>query len=95
MLTIDELLQTAKMQAVLDDLHVAHSQGRVAFDDLRLVGLTLWTSLHGIASLWVAHPTLHWPPNLVDQLLDELADGLIPRKPMSKREVKEAERVAM
>jgi AcrR family transcriptional regulator len=86
MLSIDELLETAGMKAVLDDLHTAHANKRVAFDDLHLVGLTLWTSLHGIASLWVAHPTLQWPPTLVDQLLDELANGLIPRKtnPRSK-----------
>jgi AcrR family transcriptional regulator len=78
-LSIDELLETAGMASVLTDLETAHHHGRVAFDDLRTVSLTLWTSLHGIASLWVAHPTLNWPANLVDQLLDELADGLIPR----------------
>jgi AcrR family transcriptional regulator len=79
MLDIDQLLDTAGMRAVIEDLQMAHAQGRVAFDDLHLVALTLWTSLHGIASLWVAHPTLNWPTNLVDQVLDELADGLIPR----------------
>jgi AcrR family transcriptional regulator len=88
MLSIDELLQTAGMHAVQDDLRAAHAQGRVAFDDLQLVGLTLWTSLHGIASLWVAHPTLQWPPNLVDQLLDELADGLVPRTKTGRRVTK-------
>lgn len=79
MLSITELLETAGMASVLNDLETAHRHGRLAFDDLRMVAITLWTSLHGIASLWVAHPTLNWPTNLVDQLLDELADGLIPR----------------
>jgi AcrR family transcriptional regulator len=79
MLTIDELLETAGMQGVLEDLQLAHQHGRVAFDDLNLVALTLWTSLHGIASLCVAHPALNWPTSLVDQLLDELSQGLVPR----------------
>ncbi len=79
MLTIDELLATAGMTSLVDDLAAAHKAGRVAFDDLRSVALTLWMSLHGIASLLVAHPSLDWPAKLVDLLLDELAEGLIPR----------------
>ena len=79
LLSIDELLATAGMASLLEDLTTAHQHGRLAFDDIRSVGITLWMSLHGIASLRVAHPSLDWPPNLLDLLLDELAEGLIPR----------------
>jgi hypothetical protein len=45
----------------------------------REVVVTLWTALHGVASLQVVHPGTLWPESMLEDLLDRLTYGLIPR----------------
>lgn len=79
--SVAALLAIAGMDAVVQDLTEARADGRLAFDDVEYVALTLWVALHGVASLRVAHPRMLWPPDLLDRLLDEITVGLIPRTP--------------
>jgi AcrR family transcriptional regulator len=78
-MTVDALLLLAGMEAVVKDLDAAYAAQRLAWTDRPKVALTLWSALHGVASLHVAHPQAVWPTDMLDQLLDELAQGLIPR----------------
>jgi AcrR family transcriptional regulator len=77
--TLDELLATTGFAGVQRDFEAAHALGLLAQDDVRTVVLTLWAALHGVASLLLIHPSLDWPTSLLDQLLDELRDGLQPK----------------
>jgi AcrR family transcriptional regulator len=74
-----ELLDLAGMGAVVRDLKDAKKAGRLAWPNVEQVALTMWVSLHGIASLKVTHPNLVRSPKLLDQLLDEFTVGLLPR----------------
>jgi AcrR family transcriptional regulator len=76
---LDELLESAGFAGVTRDLDEAYAAGMLGERDTRLVTLTLWASLHGVASLLLAHPTIDWPSSLLDSLLDQLRDGLTPR----------------
>ncbi len=78
-LSAAELLGLAGMSSVVSDLKDAKKAGRLAWPNVEQVALTLWVSLHGIASLQVTHPNLVRSPKLLDQLLDEFTVGLLPR----------------
>jgi AcrR family transcriptional regulator len=89
-LSIDDLLETAGFKSVTEDFRAAAEQGQLARHDedrsafrleaeLRSVTITMWTSLHGIASLLLTHPDMAWPSDGIDVLLDRLRDGLRPR----------------
>jgi AcrR family transcriptional regulator len=76
---LDSLLETTGFAGVARDLDDAQSNGEMVAADSRLVTLTFWASLHGVASLLLTHPNMQWPPTLLDALLDQLRDGLAPR----------------
>jgi AcrR family transcriptional regulator len=76
---LDELLDSAGFAGVTRDLDTAFSAGLLGDLDTRMVTLTLWASLHGVASLLLAHPGMDWPPSFLDSMLDHLRDGLTPR----------------
>ena len=78
---LDDLLATTGLTAVMNDLAAASRIDALVSTDIRLVTITLWAALHGVASLLLTHPTLDWPATLLDSLLDELRDGLAPREP--------------
>ncbi len=77
--TMNDLFAISGMAAVIDDLKAARSEGRLSSGALRSVSLSMWAAIHGVASLHVAHPGARWPPNMLDNLLDQLAYGVIPR----------------
>jgi AcrR family transcriptional regulator len=76
---LDQLLETTGFRGVTDDLIEARDAGLMVNIDPKLVTLTFWASLHGVASLLLTHPAMAWPTVLVDALLDQLRDGLTPR----------------
>lgn len=75
-LTLDQLLDTTGLSGVRRELDAAIDAGLMAERDTALTSLTLWTALHGVASLLITHPTLDWPDRLLDAVLDDLRDGL-------------------
>jgi AcrR family transcriptional regulator len=77
---LDALLATTGFAGVTRDLDNARANGLMISADTRLVTLTFWASLHGVASLLLTHPNMDWPPTLLDALLDQLRDGLTPRE---------------
>lgn len=75
-LSIEEMLETTGLSGVRRELDVAIDAGLMAPRDTALTALTLWTALHGVASLVITHPALEWPDQLLDAVLDDLRDGL-------------------
>lgn len=75
-LSIEDMLDTTGLSGVRRELDAAVDAGLMAPRDTALTALTLWTALHGVASLVITHPTLDWPDQLLDAVLDDLRDGL-------------------
>jgi AcrR family transcriptional regulator len=61
------------------DVAACMEQGTMAHADIDLVALSMWSSIHGITSLLVTHPSAKWPPGLLDQMLHIQAAGLLSR----------------
>jgi AcrR family transcriptional regulator len=78
--TMTDLFAISGMAAVVADLKAARKEGRLAPGGLQTIGLSMWAAIHGVASLYVAHPNAKWPQNMLDQLLDQLATGVVPRE---------------
>ena len=77
-LNLEGLLTTAAITAVIEDLKTAKRHGRLQGNP-KQIAVTMLAALHGIASLQIAHPTVIWPSNMTTQMLDQLAEGIIPR----------------
>lgn len=61
------------------DVAACIEAGTFAHTDADIVALSMWSSVHGIASLLVTHPTAKWPDGLLDQMLQIHATGLLRR----------------
>jgi AcrR family transcriptional regulator len=81
---LSQLLDTTGFAGVQRDLDDARAAGLMINADSQLVTLTFWAALHGVASLLLTHPTMQWPPTLLDALLDQLRDGLVPRNDVAR-----------
>lgn len=77
--TLDVMMGTVGFGALVDDLTAARAAGQMIDRDPHDVAIVLWTALHGVASLLIAHRNLNWPSDLLDQVLDQHALGLAPR----------------
>lgn len=77
--SLDIMMASVGFNALVADLADARNQGQMIDRDPTAVAIVLWTALHGVASLLIAHPRLTWPPDLLDQVLDQHAFGLAPR----------------
>ena len=75
----DRLSGYTGFAGLLADLELVASSGRWAVDDVQLTALALLSAVHGVASLLVAHPTLDWPPDLLDEVLRAWATGMLRR----------------
>ncbi len=78
----DELLRLtsyAGFAGLRADVAACMGQGTMTQADPDLVALSMWSSIHGITSLLVTHPTASWPPHLLDQMLHIQATGLLTR----------------
>ncbi len=78
----DELLRLtsyAGFAGLRADVAACMGQGTMTKADPDLVALSMWSSIHGITSLLVTHPTANWPPHLLDQMLHIQATGLLTR----------------
>ncbi|MGB5952159.1 MAG: TetR/AcrR family transcriptional regulator [Ornithinimicrobium sp.] len=73
------MMSSVGFNALLEDLDAAQTAGQMVPSDIQSVALILWTALHGVASLLIAHPDLDWPPDLLDDVLDQHALGIAPR----------------
>ena len=76
---IDRLSGYTGFAGLIADLELVATSGRWAVDDVQLTALALLSAVHGVASLLVAHPTLTWPPDLLDEVLRAWAGGMQPR----------------
>lgn len=77
--SLDIMMASVGFNALVSDLADARDQGQMIDRDPTDVAIVLWTALHGVASLLIAHPHLTWPTDLLDQVLDQHAYGLAPR----------------
>jgi AcrR family transcriptional regulator len=77
--TLEVLLTTVGFNGMIEDLRLARAAGEMIDLDPPSVAIALWTAVHGVASLQIAHPGLDWPTTLLDQVLDQHAIGLSPR----------------
>ena len=74
---LDRLTSYAGFAGLRADVAACMEGGTMMHDDPELVALSMWSSIHGITSLLVTHPTAKWPPGLLDQLLHIQATGLL------------------
>lgn len=77
--SLDIMMASVGFNALVEDLTAARDNGEMIDRDPTEVAIVLWTALHGVASLLIAHPHLGWPDGLLDQVLDQHAFGLAPR----------------
>lgn len=77
--SLDIMMSSVGFNALVADLTQARADGHMVDRDPTGVAIVLWAALHGVASLLIAHPHLDWPPDLLDQVLDQNAAGLAPR----------------
>lgn len=77
--SLEIMMASVGFHALVDDLTAARDNGEMIDRDPTEVAIVLWTALHGVASLLIAHPHLGWPDGLLDQVLDQHAFGLAPR----------------
>lgn len=78
--SIEDLMQTTGFDGLIADIVDAQGLGLMTSDvPASSIALQLWTVVHGIASLLIAHPDLDWPGDLLDRTLDMNARGLLPR----------------
>jgi len=78
-MSMEHLKESVAFRSLYDNVVAAFDQGRFRGADADLVSLTMWMSIHGIASLLVTKPSFQWPPKevLVDTLLDSTFHGLL------------------
>jgi AcrR family transcriptional regulator len=76
---LDRLTSYAGFTGLRADVTACIEQGTMAHADVDLVALSMWSSIHGITSLLVTHPSAKWPPGLLDQMLHIQATGLLSR----------------
>jgi AcrR family transcriptional regulator len=76
---LDRLTSYAGFAGLRSDVAACIEAGTMAHTDPDLVALSMWSSVHGIASLLVTHPTATWPSGLLDQMLSIHATGLLAR----------------
>lgn len=101
--TRDELARLtsyAGFAGLCADVSACMERGTMAGGDPGLVALSMWSSVHGIASLLVAHPAAKWPPQLLDQMLHIQATGLLVRDepdaaPVSRSTARRRKRTAL
>lgn len=77
--TIELVMASVGFEGMVDDLTQARAAGLMIDKNPRSVALILWTAVHGVASLMISHPDLDWPDDLLEQVLDQHAQGLQPR----------------
>ena len=77
--TIELMMNSVGFGGMVRDLTEAREAGLMVDQDPTAVALVLWTAVHGVASLLISHPTLEWPDDLLDRVLDQHAFGLVPR----------------
>lgn len=77
--SLDIIMASVGFNGLVSDLSQARDGGQMVDRDPTEVAIILWTALHGIASLLIAHPHLNWPEDLLEQVLDQHAYGLAPR----------------
>ena len=64
------------LQALVEDIERCRSSPlATAEGDVRVVAVSVWTSLHGIVSLRLSRPRFPWPP--LDQLVDVTVRRLV------------------
>jgi AcrR family transcriptional regulator len=76
---LERLTAYAGFAGLRADVAACINADTMAHTDPDLVALSMWSSVHGIASLLVTHPTARWPPGLLDQMLQIHATGLLRR----------------
>ncbi len=77
--TIDLMMESVGFSKMVSDLTEARQAGLMIDEDPERVALVLWTAVHGVASLFISHPDLDWPDDLLERVLDQHAFGLVPR----------------
>lgn len=73
------MMSSVGFRALVQELSEARTSGQMADRDPTEVAIILWTALHGVASLLIAHPHLDWPDDLLEQVLNQHVLGLAPR----------------
>ena len=77
---IDELQMVACFGMLIDAVQSCIDSGRFAATDAGLVAISMWATVHGLASLWIAHDDGETWPSLdaaVDQCLAQTLHGLL------------------
>jgi AcrR family transcriptional regulator len=78
-MSMEQLKADVAFRSLYDNVVAAFDQGHFRPGDPDVVSLTMWMSIHGIASILITTPSFQWPPKevLVDTLLDSLLHGLL------------------
>jgi AcrR family transcriptional regulator len=76
---LERLSGYAGLVGLRADVAAAIEAGRMVDGNPDVLTLAMWSAVHGLASLFVAHPNANWPPELLDQVLANHALGLTPR----------------
>lgn len=77
--TIELMMSSVGFSGMVRDLTEARTDGLMVDQEPAEVAMVLWTAVHGVASLLISHPTLAWPDDLLERVLDQHAFGLAPR----------------
>ncbi len=79
---IDELQMVACFGMLIEAVQTCIDSGRFVVADAGLVAISMWATVHGLASLWIAHDDGETWPSLdaaVDQCLAQNLHGLLAR----------------
>lgn len=77
--TIDLMMNSVGFSGMVRDIEEAQKVGLMIAEDPHQIAMVLWTAVHGVASLFISHPDLEWPSDLLERVLDQHAFGLVPR----------------
>lgn len=77
--SIELMMNSVGFTGMVGDLTEAKHVGLLIDEDPTDVAIALWTAVHGVASLFISHPDLDWPNDLLERVLDQHAFGIIPR----------------
>jgi AcrR family transcriptional regulator len=76
--TADKMSEMAGFRHLIDNVQECMDAGLLAPADPTLVGVGLWSVVHGVTSLLVSRPNFPWPPaeELIDHVCETYAKGL-------------------
>ncbi len=80
---IDDLQMVACFSMLIEAVQACIDSGRFAPADPALIAISMWATVHGVASLWIAHDDGETWPALdaqVDQCLAQNLNGLLVRR---------------